>query len=151
MKFLEVRIPPPLVGLLFAGAMWLIARPGPHVGLPARETLATALAIVGFGVMFAGLVSFRIARTTINPLKPSEATSLVTGGVYRYTRNPMYLGMLVVLVGWAVFLAAPLTLVAVVAFFFYIQRFQIQPEERALTALFGAAYTRYTQRVRRWL
>jgi protein-S-isoprenylcysteine O-methyltransferase Ste14 len=102
-------------------------------------------------IMLAGIISFRRAQTTINPLKPAAATALVTSGVFRYTRNPMYLGMLIVLLGWAVFLSASAALVGVLAFAAYIQRFQIRPEERALAALFGKTFTDYQSTVRRWL
>jgi protein-S-isoprenylcysteine O-methyltransferase Ste14 len=84
-------------------------------------------------------------------LKPETATSLVTNGVYRYTRNPMYLGMLLVLLAWAIYLSAPAALMGPIAFWLYIQRFQIQPEERALVAMFGSAFTDYMSRVRRWI
>lgn len=101
--------------------------------------------------MLAGVISFRRARTTVNPLKPETATALVTSGVYRYTRNPMYLGMLAILVAWAAFLASPAALLGPLGFWTYIQRFQIRPEEKMLTSLFGRAFTDYTSRVRRWL
>ena len=101
--------------------------------------------------MLAGIASFRQAQTTVNPLKPDTATALVTSGVYGYTRNPMYLGMLAVLLAWAVFLASPAALAGVLGFWWYIGRFQIRPEERALAALFGSSFSDYTSRVRRWL
>jgi protein-S-isoprenylcysteine O-methyltransferase Ste14 len=150
---LENRIPPPVVGLACAGGMWLLARHTPALGVPdaARLGLAIALLAAGVLVMLAGVVSFRMARTTINPLKPETATALVSGGIYRYTRNPMYLGMLLVLLAWAVYLSAPATLIGVVAFWAFIGRFQIPPEEKALAALFGHAFTEYARRVRRWL
>lgn len=90
-------------------------------------------------------------HTTINPLSPRKSTALVTGGVYRFTRNPMYLGMACLLTAWAVWLAALLAFAGPVLFVLYITRFQIRPEERVLTELFGLPYTDYTQRVRRWL
>jgi protein-S-isoprenylcysteine O-methyltransferase Ste14 len=150
---LEHRIPPPVVGLLCAGAMWLLAKETPALDLPGGVRVSAAVLILAAGlfVMLAGVVSFRRARTTVNPLKPEEATALVTSGVYRYTRNPMYLGMLMVLVAWALFLASPAALAGVLAFWAYIGRFQICPEETALAGLFGSAFADYTRRVRRWL
>jgi protein-S-isoprenylcysteine O-methyltransferase Ste14 len=151
--FLEHRIPPPLVGLLCAGAMGYAAAHTPSIDAPRLGLLAVALALgaCGAAVMLAGVLSFRRARTTINPLMPDTATALVTSGIYRYTRNPMYLGMLLLLLAWAVYLSSPAALLGVVAFWLYIGRFQIRPEERALTALFGSAFTDYMGRVRRWL
>lgn len=153
MTFLEHRVPPPIVGLLCGIAMWYLATQTPGVTIESnvRIGLGILTCSIGFAVMLAGVFSFRRAKTTINPLKPETATALVTSGVYRYTRNPMYLGMLLVLLGWSVFLASLAALAGVVAFRLYIQRFQILPEERALVAVFGNTFTDYMSQVRRWL
>lgn len=116
-----------------------------------RVVAALAIASVGVIIGMAGAIRFRHAKTTVNPMKPQMTSSLVTGGIYRYTRNPMYLGLLFVVVAWAVFLSSPWSLSGAVAFVLYIGRFQIIPEERVLSGLFGAAYTAYQLRVRRWL
>jgi protein-S-isoprenylcysteine O-methyltransferase Ste14 len=102
-------------------------------------------------VRLAGMVAFRRAKTTVNPIKASAASSLVTRGVYEFTRNPMYLGLFLTLVAWAVFLASPLAVLWVAVYVAYINRFQITPEERVLSALFGGAYEAYKARVRRWV
>ena len=154
MRFLELRIPPPLVGLTIAGAMWFVAWSlPPLLPLPAPVRLPTAiiLALAGVAIALSGVISFRRAQTTVNPLKPETSTSLVSTGIYRFTRNPMYLGMLAVLVAWAAYLPSAWALLGPVAFAFYIARFQIIPEERALRSLFGAAFVEYTHNVRRWL
>src|SRR6185295_5497363 len=90
-----------------------------------------AIAIGAAGVFFSigGIVAFRRAQTTINPMKPEAARSLVSSGVYRFTRNPMYVGLLLALLAWATFLSAPLALAGPLAFVLYIGRFQIAPEE----------------------
>jgi protein-S-isoprenylcysteine O-methyltransferase Ste14 len=153
MSVLEHKIPPPLVGLLCAGAMWFLANQTPTLSLPSgvRASAAVPILAVGLFVMLAGVISFRRARTTVNPLKPETATALVTSGIYRYTRNPMYLGILMVLIAWATYLASPVAFAGVLAFWAYIGHFQIRPEETALANLFGSAFTDYTRRVRRWL
>jgi protein-S-isoprenylcysteine O-methyltransferase Ste14 len=87
----------------------------------------------------------------VNPLQPDAASSLVSGGVYRWTRNPMYLGMALVLLAWAVYLSSIAALAVLPLFIVYINRFQIEPEERALEARFGAQFERYRKAVRRWL
>jgi protein-S-isoprenylcysteine O-methyltransferase Ste14 len=84
-------------------------------------------------------------------MKPGSASVLVDGGIYRLTRNPMYLGFLVVLLGWAIFLSKLVALLPLPAFIFYMNRFQIQPEEKALAARFGQTFIAYKARVRRWL
>ena len=153
MHALELRIPPPLVLLITGLLMWLVSWTFPWFAfaMPARLVVAGVLALVGLTIGVLGAVSFRRARTTVNPMKPEAASSLVTSGIYRLTRNPMYLGLLIVLLGWAAFLSNALALIPIVAFILYITRFQIQPEERALASIFGSEFTTYTSRVRRWI
>ena len=153
MASLEVKIPPPAVAAATAVAMWGISRLAPLLQLPSALRLGTAAAIllVGVGFSAAGVLAFRRAQTTLNPTKPEQTSSLVTSGVYRATRNPMYVGLLCVLVAWAVFLSSGWALLGPVAFVFYIDRFQIEPEERALAKLFANEYADYRAKVRRWL
>lgn len=153
MKALELKIPPPVVALLLALAMWALAALGPALPWPEgiRRAVALVLALVGASFDFMGLIAFLRRHTTINPLAPRKTTALVTTGVYRFTRNPMYVGLVMFLAAWAVWLGAAWPLLGPVVFVLYITRFQIQPEERVLTTLFGEAYTAYTRRVRRWL
>jgi protein-S-isoprenylcysteine O-methyltransferase Ste14 len=154
MRFLELRVPPPLVGVIIAGAMWFIASSlPPLLPLPvsARLPVAIILALVGVAIALSGVISFRRAQTTVNPLKPETSTALVSSGIFRITRNPMYLGMLAVLLAWAAYLSSAWALLGPVAFALYITRFQIIPEERALQSLFGTTFVEYTQRTRRWL
>ena len=150
---LELKIPPPAVALIVAVTMWTISLPGEPLAVPAvvRAAVAGIVALVGGAFSASGVISFRRAKTTVNPKKPQAASSLVTSGVYRLTRNPMYVGLLFVLVAWAIFLSSAWTLVGPPAFLLYITRFQIQPEERVLAAMFGTAYSNYKENVRRWL
>ncbi len=150
---LELKIPPPVVALLLGVAAWWMASLGPTVAWPEalRIGLTLLLALLGLSLDFSGLVAFVRRHTTINPLSPGKSTALVTSGIYRFTRNPMYLGMACMLTAWAVWLDAGLPLAAPVLFVLFINRFQIQPEERVLFQLFGSAYTDYTRRVRRWI
>jgi len=153
-KALELKVPPPAVGLLAVLAMWGIARAvAPSFAWPAsvRITALVALVLVGAAFTLVGAAAFRRVGTTVSPLKPQRASSLVTTGIYRFTRNPMYLGMVVALIGVAVYFATPWTLLGPVAFVLYMTRWQIVPEERALLALFGSDYTGYCGRVRRWI
>jgi len=153
MRVLELKIPPPVVALLVGTAMWAASRTGPSIELPflVRVVVASPVALLGGGISFAGDMSFRRAKTTVNPMKPQKASSLVTSGIYRFTRNPMYLGLLLVVVAWAAFLSSAWALAGPVAFVLYIGRFQITPEERVLSTKFGAAYSNYKSQVRRWL
>ena len=153
MRWLELKIPPPIVGLLIAALMVLVARHGPVLALPGALRLALALPLVAAGVWLDlnGVLAFLRAHTTVSPLQPVKTSAIVDSGVYHFTRNPMYLGMAAMLTGGAIYLAAPLALLGPVAFVAYITRFQIQPEERALLTKFGEPYRAYCQRVRRWL
>ena len=153
MRQLELKIPPPIVALLTGAAMWLASRLGPLIDLPhlLRTDCAGAIAACGGVLAFAGSIAFRRAKTTINPLRPANASSLVTSGIYRLTRNPMYLGLLLVLVAWALHLSSVLAFAGPILFVLYIRRFQIAPEERVLADKFGKAYSDYTSQVRRWL
>jgi len=153
MLSLDHKIPPPVVGVLVAAGMWSIAALGPQLPLSplTKYVIAAIFAATGLALDVLGILSFRRAHTTVNPLKPERASSMVTSGIYRFTRNPMYLGMLMLLLAWAVYLGALLPLMGPLAFVLYITRFQIRPEERALQAVFGEEYLAYASRVRRWL
>ena len=153
MASLEHKIPPPVVALLVLPVMWLLSTALPRVEVSSqlRVAVAVCIALAGLGFSSAGALAFRRAKTTVNPLRPEQATALVTSGVYRVTRNPMYVGLLLGLLAWAVVLSSPLSLAGPVAFIAYINRFQIDAEERVLVAKFGADYASYRSRVRRWL
>jgi protein-S-isoprenylcysteine O-methyltransferase Ste14 len=152
MSSLESRVPPPVVVMLTAALMWLsaLAAPALRLDLPVHTWLAAVLVSLGFVTGMTGVMTFVKAKTTVNPMKP-RASSMVTWGVYALSRNPMYVGGLIMLLGWAVFLSNALAFVLLPGYVLYINRFQIAPEERALTALFGQPYAAYQSRVRRWL
>ena len=152
MGSLELKVPPPIVALVFGLLMWRVSSlsEAADVSFGYRVGIAVFIASVGVVIGVAAMASFVRAKTTMNPIKPS-ATSLVTNGVFRLTRNPMYLSLVLYLVAWSVYLSNWLTLLLVPMFVLYINRFQIKPEERALSALFGPEYTAYEARVRRWL
>jgi len=153
MRFLELKVPPPLVLLIVACAMWLVAKNSPLLAAPfmARLLFALTIGLAGLAVVLTAVVSFRRARTTISPFSPDESTSLISTGIFSWSRNPIYLGGAILLLGWAVYLAAPPALLGPFMFVLYINRFQILPEERALAARFGSSFAEYKTRVRRWL
>lgn len=153
MRTLELKIPPPLVAALVAGAMWGLAALPPVFQLPplVRQAAVALLVVGGLTVDALGLFAFWRARTTVNPLAPARTSALVTQGIYRFTRNPMYVGLLLLLTAWACQLAALWPFFGPLLFVRYITRFQIEPEERVLRAKFGEEYAAYAARVRRWL
>lgn len=153
MRWLEHRIPPPAVAVLMAAAMWGTARLGPLMDLSPALRIAVAVGVALIGVAFnvAGMVAFHRAQTTLNPMNPKKASTLVTTGVYRITRNPMYVGGAILLFSWAVYLSSVPALLGPLLFVLYIDRLQILPEERALSAVFGSDFNAYRAQVRRWL
>lgn len=146
------HVPPVVVLALAAGLMWLAAQAAPAANrpLPARPAIIIAFVAAGTITAAAGIISFRRAKTTVNPLRPEAATALVVSGIYQLTRNPMYLGGLFILLGWAAFLANLLAVSVVPAFVLYLDQFQIVPEERALASQFGPAFAAYCANVHRW-
>lgn len=153
MNILEHRLPPPVVALLIALAMIAVAwfRPPGAVDPVIRYGLAGVLVAVAVAFGVPAVVRFRRAGTTSNPVAIDRASVLVTDGIYRYSRNPMYLSVAALLCALAAGLAVPLTALGPLAFVAYITRFQIIPEERVMLAKFGPAYESYRSRVRRWL
>jgi protein-S-isoprenylcysteine O-methyltransferase Ste14 len=153
MSALELKVPPPVVALAIALLMWGVSVVTAPVPVPGVYRIAVALGLVfaGVAVRAVAQLSFLRAGTTLNPINPSNSSAFVSSGIYRFTRNPMYLGRLLQLSGWAVFLSNVLAALLLPLFVLYIGRFQIQPEERALSARFGRAYAEYKQGVRRWL
>lgn len=150
---MRAKIPPPILALITGLVMWLVARSPISfpIAIPFALAIFIALAALGLGI---GVVSFRQFRahgTTVNPLNPEQASSLVRSGIFGLSRNPMYIGLMLILAGWAIWLGSLSNLVVLVAFFITITELQIKPEETALKGLFGAAYDEYCERVRRWI
>ncbi|HEX7115365.1 MAG TPA: isoprenylcysteine carboxylmethyltransferase family protein [Steroidobacter sp.] len=153
MSRLELKVPPVVVVLIAAALMWLLAKATPSVAfeMPARKAVVAVLVALGIAIIGAGIAAFRRAQTTVDPRTPEAASSIVRTGIYRWSRNPMYLGFLLILAGWGVALSNGLALLVLPLFVAYISRFQIVPEERALRQRFGADYEAYTASVRRWI
>ena len=153
MQWLELKIPPLLVLLVFAAAMLGLSYALPGLSLPliGGSAGALALAFVGAFVAGAGVVAFRQQHTTVNPLTPGASSSVVSSGVYRFSRNPMYLGFLLALAGWAIYLSNIAAALLLPAFVAYMSQYQIKPEERALLAKFGPQFAQYMSHVRRWI
>jgi protein-S-isoprenylcysteine O-methyltransferase Ste14 len=150
---LETKVPPVVVLALAATLLWLapmLSGLAPF-DFPYRRACAVATAIAGIAIAAAGVVGFRRAGTTVDPRIPDKATSLVTGGIYRLSRNPMYLGMALLLAALALARADAAGLLAVPLFVAYIGRYQIAPEERALAQRFGDEFSGWCRRTRRWL
>lgn len=146
-------VPPPLVAALVAALMWGVdaAVVGARVALPLRGWLVTAFVVLALALMLAAVWRMARVRTTVDPFRPERASRLVTGGVFAHSRNPIYIGDVLLLAAWALWLgnvvAAPLPAL----FVLWMGQLQIPAEEAALRARFGADYERYCARVRRWV
>ncbi|MXV08206.1 isoprenylcysteine carboxylmethyltransferase family protein [Xanthomonas sp. LMG 9002] len=147
------RVPPPLLVLVGAAGAWVAARawPAPTLLLPGQRALGVVLIVAGVIANVAPKRHFRRAGTTVNPLQPHRASALVQSGLHRHSRNPMYVGHALMLLGWLLWLGHPAAGVALASYLLYVDRVQIPREEAALQARFGAAYVDYCRRVRRWL
>lgn len=153
MKWFELRIPPlaltvAVVAAMVGTAHWL---PDWWASWPGSMAVAAVVGVVGALLAILGVYEFRRARTTVNPLTPDNASRVVKGGVFRYSRNPMYLGMALLLLALALHQSHALSFAWVAGYVAYLNRFQILPEERALEARFGYEYRAYAKAVRRWI
>lgn len=150
---MSIKIPPVVVFLVSLGLMFgaYFIAPGWAFDFMFRITLSRVFLVMGVLTSFSGVMAFRMHHTTVDPLHPEKASSLVTRGIYKYTRNPMYVGMAAILIGAAIRLGHPISVLFVGLFIGFIDRFQIVPEEKALQKIFGDAYTRYCEQVGRWI
>ena len=150
---MKLRIPPPLVAFTFALAMWVtsVATSGAPLEAEWLIPLSLLVLVAGLSVNILAVITFRRGKTTINPLKPDTASQLMRTGIYRLSRNPMYLGMLLMLCAWTIWLGNLINLVALPLFVWYMTKFQIIPEELALAELFPEEFSTFKAEVRRWI
>jgi protein-S-isoprenylcysteine O-methyltransferase Ste14 len=149
---LELRVPPPVLALVTALVMWGGAKNSLPFSRPDWLLPATVgVLLTGLIAAAAAVVGLRAAHTTVSPIRPQASKALVQTGIYRFTRNPIYLGLLLMLTAWAMYLWQPQSFVALPVFAAWMHRFQILPEERALRTTFGAQFEDYVAATRRWL
>ncbi|WP_156509969.1 methyltransferase family protein [Marinobacter sp. LQ44] len=153
MKALELKVPPVILTLLFGAVMWAVSRllPSGYFAFPGRVLLFAVVLVAGVVIALMGVLAFRRAGTTVDPRTPHQTTTLVVNGVYRHTRNPMYLGFLMILAAWWLYLGSVFAALLLPLYVLYMNRFQIKPEERNMRDLFGDQFNHYVERVRRWL
>ena len=150
---MNTRIPP-VVQVLLCGVLgWGLSTlaPSPQMGGPWFLFLAAILFGSGFVLLVFAVGAFAREKTTVNPLAPESAETLVTSGLFRFSRNPMYLGFLIMLSAWTIYLSATVNVLFLPLFVVYMNRFQIAPEERFMMQKFGADYEKYMSEVRRWI
>lgn len=153
MSTLELKIPPLLLVLIFGILMWFFSL-YTQVSLFSKNlhlSLAIIFLILGLAFIVAGVISFKRHNTTVNPTTPEATSTLVTSGVYRFSRNPMYVGFLLLLLSWGLYLSSIVVFVIPVVFVLYMNQFQIKSEEKILDTIFGNEFDKYKSHVRRWL
>jgi protein-S-isoprenylcysteine O-methyltransferase Ste14 len=148
---LKNKIPPPLVTLLFGMGIYFSTELIHPLAFKYQGTLAITVLTIGLVIMVSAILTFRQLQTTINPLQPNKATSLAVSGVFRFSRNPMYLAMLLILVALSLASGALAAVFLLPGFVIYISIFQIVPEEQAMEKLFSDQYLKYCKKVRRWI
>ena len=149
--FLNTKIPPPIIAILFAVLIFYFSDSFAYVDLPFKIYISLFFVLLGFFITFSSARNFKKKETTVNPIKPEEASQLVTDGFFKITRNPMYLGMLLFLLGLSIYNGLIVGLVFLPLFVGYITFFQIIPEESAMIEIFGEDYKAYMKKVRRWI
>lgn len=148
---METKIPPPIVTLVFGLSIYFSRGIFQVVEIKYSFYFGILLLVLGFVILISAVRLFRKDKTTVNPLSPEQATKLVTDGIFKYSRNPMYLGMALVLGSIAVFFNLIGGIILVALFCAYITKFQILPEERAMRDLFSDDFDKYTKVTRRWI
>jgi protein-S-isoprenylcysteine O-methyltransferase Ste14 len=150
---LALKVPPPIQALVCGFLMWMIDRqlPGGRLESAIQLPITILFAVSGIVLVVYSMLAFRRASTTVDPFHPEEASQLVVDGFFGYSRNPMYVSLALVLIGWAIWLGSVYNVAVLVLFVTYITFFQIKPEEEAMRSLFGETYEHYCSRVRRWI
>ena len=149
---MKLKLPPVLIFVIFSILMYVLSLVLPFGDFEffGREVLILFLLGMGALVGFISLIQFYIAKTSIDPRTPSKASDLVTNGLYKFSRNPMYLALLMVLLAWGLWLGNAFNTLLAAGFVGYLNKFQIIPEEKALSDMYGKAYKHYCTQVRRW-
>jgi protein-S-isoprenylcysteine O-methyltransferase Ste14 len=147
----ELIVPPLIQVAVVAIAMWCTAIALPVAEFSIPGVVSVSVIVLGSLIAILGVLEFRKSKTTVDPRAPHKAERLVVDGIYRFSRNPMYLGFLLWLLGWGLYLGNGLSLIFLPIFVAYMNRFQIHPEERHLEQKFGAEFANYAARVRRWV
>jgi protein-S-isoprenylcysteine O-methyltransferase Ste14 len=153
MTWLELRVPPVIVVVFFAALTALAKKCDIGVFRASKQfdlwvMLPMALGII---VIVLGIVEFKRSQTTVDPMHPDKTSNLVTSGIFARTRNPMYLGMLLLMISGTIYAGSWIGFICSIGLGLYLNQFQIKPEERVIEGIFGQAYLDYKQRVRRWI
>ena len=143
-------LPPPIVTLIFVLLIYLSKPFFPELIFNYSNILSLFFFISGIIIIIISFQMFKRKKTTINPIKIEKASSLVTNGIFKYSRNPMYFGMVLILISTGIKFNFYGGILMIVIFICFITYFQILPEERAMLKLFGKDFINYKNKTRRW-
>lgn len=152
MKFMKLKIPPVVVFLVFGALMYALQKllPVGYFDFFGRRYLMYGLVVIASSIGLISVLQFIKSKTTVSPVKPDEASKLVTNGLYQFSRNPMYLSMLLLLLALGLYFGNAFNILIAAGFVMYMNKFQIIPEEEVLLNLFGKEYKHYCALTRRW-
>ena len=151
MMNIKTKFPPPLVALTFGLLIYYTENIFPKIEIKNEIIFGSFMIISGLIIILSAIILFKKYQTTISPLNPSNATKLITNGIYKFSRNPMYLGLLSVLLGISIIINLVGGFFFILLFILYINLFQIIPEENAMVDLFKDEFLEYKKNVRRWI
>tara|TARA_A100001011_G_scaffold237894_1_gene245785 strand:- start:6123 stop:6566 length:444 start_codon:yes stop_codon:yes gene_type:complete len=145
---LDTKIPPPIVTIILLSIIYLFDLNEYNIN---NDVISIIILFIGIIFILSAVVQFIIRKTTVNPTKPHKTTTLVISGAYKITRNPMYLGMLLIIISFAFYKSSIISIILIPFFIFYINKFQIEPEEFEMRKKFGKEYEDYCKKVDRWI
>ena len=149
-KYLKTKIPPPIVTLLCIGIIYLFENKIEY-SQPYFKAIGIIFLILGFIIIFLAVLKFIKIKTTVDPTRPHKTSNLVISGIYKITRNPMYLGMLFLIMAYTIYTNNVVGSITIPIFIFYINKFQIEPEEIEMRKKFGESFENYCKKVNRWI
>ena len=145
------KIPPPIITLICGLGIYFSRSLFPKYNYISINIIAVSFLLLGIIILITAVLSFKKQGTTVSPLQPEKASYLVVSGIFKYSRNPMYLGMLLILISMTIKFNFVGGILIIFAFIAFITKFQIIPEEEAMEKLFGQEFKNYKKTTRRWL
>ena len=146
-----LKIPPPILVLILASSNYFSSKKIDLIHLPNQDLISILILLIGMLILINPIFKFIKSKTTIDPIKFKKVNKLITSGIYKYSRNPMYLGLLMIVISTSIFYLNIFSITTPLFFYFWINRFQIKREEIFLTEKFGKEYLLYKAKTRRWI
>ena len=146
-----IKIPPPILALILVSSNYFLSKEIDPIHLPNQDLISIIILLIGLLILINPIFKFIKSKTTIDPIKFKKVNKLITSGIYKYSRNPMYLGLLMIVISTSIFYLNIFSIITPILFICWINRFQIKREEIFLTEKFGKEYLSYKTKTRRWI